>query len=233
MKELELNGWNTLRHGGLLLDPQRLRILAEHVPPPLPAYYERELRRFAGAVLEDSANVPEFVSFVLERICGFGPDTGAWQRGAQAGSEWSRRAVTGEAVRPRQIWQGQKGALLPVFLDAEKRLGIGRGRRATSQVLQWLRGGQERLALLTNGRQWRLIFAGLDFDAWCEWDVKLWFEEGALSPQVSALRTLISPSLWTPPDKDSPPPLLQAILDSRKGQAELSAVLGEARPRSR
>ncbi|HOQ72484.1 MAG TPA: hypothetical protein PK933_07095 [Smithellaceae bacterium] len=96
-----------------------------------------------------------------------------------------------------------------------------------SQVIQWLRGGGERLAILTNGRQWRLIFAGLDFDAWCEWDVELWFEEGALSAQVTALRTLLSPALWTPSVKDAPFPLLEAILDSRKGQAELSAILGE------
>ena len=63
--------------------------------------------------------------------------------------------------------------MLPVFIDTESRLGIGRGTKAASQTLQWLRAGKERLALLTNGRQWRLVFAGLDFDAWCQWDVDL------------------------------------------------------------
>jgi hypothetical protein len=222
-----LEGWDRLRHGGLLLDPPRLSKLSEYVLLPIQTFYDRELRRFAGAVLDDSADVPEFVSFVLQKICGFTSDTGAWRRGNQIGPEWNRRAITGEAVKPRQLWQGPSGGILPVFIDKEKRLGIGRGRRATSQVLQWLRAGSERLALLTNGRQWRLIFTGLDFDAWCEWDVDLWFEEGDLSPQISTLRTLISPRLWTPVDKDSFAPLLQAILDSRKGQAELSAVLGE------
>ena len=102
---------------------------------------------------------------------------------------------------------------------------------------------------MTNGRQWRLVFAGLDHDAWCEWDLDLWFEEGALSPQVTVLRTLLRPELWTPPsegaageglasggptgtgpggtDPAPPPPLLQCIRDTRKGQAELSGVLGE------
>ncbi|MEZ5285568.1 MAG: hypothetical protein R2712_12350 [Vicinamibacterales bacterium] len=42
-----------------------------------------------------------------------------------------------------------------------------------------------------------------------------------------ALRTLLQPALWTPTVKGQAPPLLQAVLDSRKGQAELSAVLGE------
>ena len=48
-----------------------------------------------------------------------------------------------------------------------------------------------------------------------------------VAPQVAALRTLLQPALWTPEKKDATPALLQAILDSRKGQAELSAVLGE------
>ena len=94
-------------------------------------------------------------------------------------------------------------------------------------MLGWLRAGNDHLALVTNGRQWRLLFAELDYDAWCEWDLDLWFEEGTLSPQVTALRTLLSPALWTPESEDGAPPLLQAIRDTRKGQAELSEVLGE------
>ena len=62
-----------------------------------------------------------------------------------------------------------------------------------SPVLGWLRAGNDQLALLTNGRQWRLLFAGLDYDAWCEWDLELWFDEGELAPQVTALRTLLNP----------------------------------------
>ena len=116
---------------------------------------------------------------------------------------------------------------MPVFLDDGKRLGIGRGRRIVSQVLGWLRAGNDHLALVTNGRQWRLLFAGLDYDAWCEWDLDLWFDEGELSPQVEALRTLLNAELWTPETEDSTPRLLQAIRDTRKGQAELSEVLGE------
>ena len=72
-----------------------------------------------------------------------------------------------------------------------------------------------------------LLFAGLDYDAWCEWDLELWFDEGELAPQVTALRTLINPELWTRESKGSTPRLLQAIRDTRKGQAELSEVLGE------
>ena len=190
-----------------------------------------------------------FVAFVLEQICGFDASTGTWTRGSNVAPAEGRRAVTGETVKPRHLWTGRRGARLPVFLDGGKRLGVGRGRRIVSQVLGWLRTGGDHLALVTNGRQWRLVFAGLDHDAWCEWDLDLWFEEGALSPQVTVLRILLRPELWTPPSEGAagegppsegptgtdpggtgpapPPPLLQYIRDTRKGQAELSEVLGE------
>ena len=220
-------GWDRLRHGGLLLDPTRLRRLDDHVARPLSPWVERELRRRIGLTQSDAESTSDFVAFVLGDVCGFDGRNGAWRRGSQVGTEWTRRGIAGEAIRPRMVWQGGAGALLPVFIDDSSRVGIGRGRRTASQVLQWLRAGDERLALLTNGHQWRLVFAGLDFDAWCEWDIDLWFEEGEPTPQVTALRTLLSWKLWTPPEPQANAPLLQAILDSRKGQAELSAELGE------
>ena len=231
MNSGELQGWDRLRHGGLLLDAPRLRKVAAFAPEPLPSFHAHDLRKRVTALLDagdvKTADVTAFVSFVLQQVCGLTESPGKWQRGSQVPAEWGRVAITGETVKPRQLWHSPRGGRLPVFIDREKRVGVGRGRRATSQLLQWLRAGKEQLALVTNGRQWRLVFAGLDFDAWCEWDIDLWLEEGQLSPQVTALRALLQPALWTPEEKDAPAPLLQAILDSRKGQAELSKVLGE------
>ncbi len=226
-REAGLPGWDRLRHGGLLLDGTRLAALAGHAPAPLDAWTERQLRQRAGAMLDVGADASAFVAFVLEQVCGLDASSGTWTRGSHVPAAWGRRAVTGETVKPRQLWQGRRGARLPVFLDDGKQLGIGRGRRVVSRVLGWLRAGGDHLALVTNGRQWRLVFAGLDYDAWCEWDLDLWFEEGELSPQVTALRTLLLHSLWTPEAEGAEPPLLQAIRDTRKGQAELSEVLGE------
>ena len=226
-----LSAWERLRHGGLLFDGTRLEQLSQFVPPPLDGYTEGQLRKRANAILDGGGDqsrvVSRFVAFVLEGVCGLNGSTGTWERGSSVAPAWRRRAITGETVKPRHVWKGRRGALLPVFIDGGTRLGIGRGRRVVSQVLGWLRAGGEHLALLTNGRQWRLLFAGLDYDAWCEWDLDLWFDEGELSPQVTALRTLLNPELWTPESKGAPPPLLQAIRDTRKGQAELSEVLGE------
>ena len=94
-------------------------------------------------------------------------------------------------------------------------------------MVEWLRKSQQKFALLTNGVQWRLIHAGPDYEAWCEWDIALWFEEGEPSDQVRALLHLLSPKALTPPKEGEPAPLVAAIQDTRKGQAELSANLGE------
>ena len=218
--------WGDLRHGGLLLDGARLQALSRQVPR-LHEYVEGRLRQRAGELLDGDGDASEFVAFVLERVCGLDASTGVWSRGSRVAPDWGRRAVTGETVKPRHLWEGRRGGRLPVFLDDGKHLGIGKSRRMVSQVLGWLRTGNEHLALVTNGRQWRLLFAGLDYDAWCEWDLDLWFREGELAPQVTALRVLLCPELWTPPAEDAPTPLLQAVRDTRKGQAELSEVLGE------
>ena len=223
----DLPGWELLRHGGLLLDPPRLREIATHVAANLDPYVERDLRKRVTGLLDDGTDLSEFVAFVLEQACGFGPQAGRWLRGPSIGREYSRVAITKETIRPRHLWLGPNEAMLPVFIDTEKRLGIGKGRRGVSHALQWLRASGRRLALVTNGRQWRLVFAGLDFDAYCEADSELFFEEGSAAPQLAALRTLLQPDIWTPLAKEGVAPLEQAILDSRKGQAELSAVLGE------
>ena len=226
-----LPGWEDLSHSGLLLDAARLAELARHTPAPLGNYVEEKLRRRAIALFNgaqtDSAEVARFVAFVLEEVCGFDAATGVWQRGSHVPPAEGRRIVTGETVKPRHLWKGPRGARLPVFLDDAARLGIGRSRRAVGQALAYLRAGREHLALLTNGRHWRLLFAGMDFDASCQWDAESWFAQGELAPQVTALRTLLQPKLWTPPAQDAAPPLLQGIRDTRKGQAELSEVLGE------
>jgi hypothetical protein len=227
MSTTDLPGWELLRHGGLLLDPPRMREIATYMPANLDPHVEHDLRKRVTGLLDDGTDISEFVAFFLERACGFGPQAGRWLRGPNIGSEYSRVAITKETIKPRHLWLGPNGAMLPVFIDTEKRLGIGKGRRSVSHALQWLRTSGRRMALVTNGRQWRLVFAGLDFDAYCEADTELFFEEGSAAPQLLALRTLLQPEIWTPGSTDGVPPLEQAVLDSRKGQAELSAVLEE------
>ena len=100
--------------------------------------------------------------------------------------------------------------------------------RSVARVVEWLRKSQQKVALLTNGTQWRLIHAGADYEAWCEWDISLWFDEGEPGDQVQALLHLLSPRALTPPAEGRPAPTpIAAIQETRKGQAELSSSLGE------
>lgn len=115
MSVASLPGWDRLRHGGLLLDAPRLEVVARLEPPALSRYHEEELRRQAAALLAGEAETSAFVTFVLERICGFEPGEGSWLRGPVVGSEWSRRTPTGETAKPRHIWRGPNSAILPVL----------------------------------------------------------------------------------------------------------------------
>jgi len=223
--------WASLKHGGLLIGPSALR---EYFPEPAAglSYRESEALRRALSRWESETEDGErgLLSTVLEELCGFNDhEGGQWLRGTHVPRDWTRHSVTGEAIKPRQLWQGPGEARLPVFVETggKARLGIGRGRRTVSRALEWLRATGEPLALVTNLRQWRLLYAGLDFHAWAESDVDLWFEGGLPGPQITALRTLLSPRTLIPEHEDATGPLLAAIQASRKGQAELSGELGE------
>ncbi len=93
---------------------------------------------------------------VLDKVLGLGLGvgwgSGAWAKGGALSAEWTRRSGTGEALRPRRVWQGPRGAVMPVFFDDQgKRLGVGKGRRAAARVVEWLRRTEQRLALLAPG----------------------------------------------------------------------------------
>jgi hypothetical protein len=223
--------WASLKHGGLLIGPSALR---EYFPEPAPEllYRESEALRRALSRWESGTADGErgLLATILEELCGFNDDAGGqWFRGTHVPRDWTRHSVTGEAIKPRQVWQGPGQARLPVFVETggKARLGIGRGRRTVSRALEWLRATGEPLALVTNLRQWRLLYVGRDFHAWAESDVDLWFEGGLPGLQITALRTLLSPRTVVPEDEDGTAPLLAAIQASRKGQAELSGELGE------
>lgn len=211
--------WSSLRHGGMLIAASRL---ADHFPaelPPLSRYVADRLRS-AVQLQKESGSRPsgEFLDVVLEDVLAL--DSSWWSKASAVDSKWSHRATTGELLKPRRVWESPEGTKLFLFAVDSARLGIGHGRRDAARVVEWLRRSSQPFALLTNGRQWRLIHAGADYDAWCEWDIDFWFEEGQPGPQLEALRILLS--------RDSlESKLREAIAATRRGQAELSDSLGE------
>ena len=220
--------WSNLRHGGLLFDLSRLSKLLVRDIEPLRNFDEDRLRRRIIAFTDSPhTNRNDFVTFILESICGFTSLAGQWLRGTEVSAKWSRKALTGQILKPKHLWLGLRGGLLPVFIEDVPRIGIGKGKKAVSDALQWLRASEHSIALITNGHEWRLVFAGLDYEAYCEWDIGQWLSEGRESPEFLGLRALLDPEIWSEPAAKQTPPIVAAINDSRKGQAELSQVLGE------
>lgn len=224
--DANLEGWDGLRHGGLLLDARRqVEIAALVKSVPLSGRLENELRKHVAIVVSGDKTATEgWVPFVLGEVCGFN-GCGSWQR--QVPTEIGRRTPLGETAKPQYLWTAPSGGEMAVFIDYRRTQGRGVDRRMASRALYWLRATGRHLAVLTNGRYWRLVFAGLDFDAFCEWDADLWFEGDSMSPQGMLLRRLLHPQVWTPKTEGEVAPLLKAILDSRRGQADLSIVMGE------
>ena len=219
--------WSSLKHGGLLIAPARLAHYFSTEKPELSSYWAGRLRSAVQAQqdAEKLGAQAALLDTVLEGILQL--PALEWKKASAVGAEWGHRLITGENLKPRRLWLGSNAAVLPVFDDDVKQIGVGTGRRSIARVVEWLRKSQQKLALLTNGVQWRLIHAGPDYEAWCEWDIALWFEEGEPSDQVRALLHLLTPKALTPPKEGEPAPLVGAIQDTRKGQAELSANLGE------
>ncbi|HZZ81778.1 MAG TPA: hypothetical protein VFE62_24970, partial [Gemmataceae bacterium] len=93
-------------------------------------------------------------------------------------------------------------------------------------MLELLRGTGHRLGLLTNGQQFRLVYAGLDFESWCEWESDRWFDDGEGTEELLGFRQLLAPQplreVTVGVEK-----LLDAVEESRKRQADLSSVLRE------
>lgn len=225
--------WERLRHEGLLLDAQRLATLNAQKLADFDSWRTDVLRRWVDEFITSQetkgevrkAEISEFVHHVLTEVCGF--DAAGCVRGNAVSPQYRRVVLDGTKMSPALIWNGSNGGQMPVFVHVDSSLRTAKGRQALSRVLQWLRKGGEPLALLTSGQEWRLVFTGLDFEAWCEWDISLWFEDGHPSPQVDALRRLLSPVLWTPEQPGRNAPLHASILESRNGQSELSSRLGE------
>ncbi len=221
------NWWSSLKHGGLLIAPSKLMECFPYGTFPLRRDKTEALRRSVTLARAGGSDATSrLLDTVFDEVLGLSPD--GWKKGNAVDASWGHKMANGRSVKPRRIWMAPNGWTFPVFVTEDsQRLGIGRGRREISLVVEWLRRTGRLIALITNGVQWRLIHAGSDYEAWCEWDVEFWFESGNPAPQLDALRILLGSDSLTAAEPDELPALVQAILASRQGQAELSTLLGE------
>lgn len=235
--------WSRLRHQGLLLSPVVLMDRFPVMPAGIPWQKAQALRdaytRFHAQTTPVDSNgkerleerpVLEWVDALLGSCLGY--ENGRLAKTNEIPKNLRTMVRIGnrtENLRPHRVLfvedTNSKAALL-IAADTSAQVGRGRGRNTYARFLELLRGTGSRLGLLTNGRQFRLVYAGLDFESWCEWEAERWFEDEDGADELAGLRLLLGPDSVKPGDSGSPY-LLEAVEESRKRQADLSSVLRE------
>ncbi len=230
--------WSRLRHQGLLLSPVVMIERFPDAPPTVPFYTKERLRdaknRFSTKLGEseerDQAAVLAFVDTLLENFVGHPSARLVKQHSIpEKYTVAVRIGSRSDTLRPHRILFADEKAETSALLfmaDSSPHVGRGRGRTVYSRFLELLRGTGHRLGLLTNGQQFRLVYAGLDFESWCEWETDRWFDDGEGTEELLGLRQLLSPESLKPV-KEGVSGLLDAVEESRKRQADLSSVLRE------
>lgn len=231
--------WLDLRHNGLVVAPA---MLEEYFPngPVIPRSYTYQHLRERYAVFEtwcqslraytqgaDHAPLYTWLDSVLDTFLGH--EQARWQKGSHVSSNWKYETLQHERLSPQRVLfrtSNQREPALFVRVEQTRQLNQGQGRTAYSKLLELLRAKNVKLGLLTNGRQFRLCYAGLDYDSWVEWDTEAWFSEEELRRQLHGFYTLLGPEGMNPRGLYSFP-LLEAAEASRTRQGDLSAVMGE------
>src|SRR6266496_1501854 len=231
--------WADLRHNGLVVAPA---LLEEVFPggPDVPKWFSYQRLRERYTAFEtwcqrekafepgsDSRPLYAWLDGVLDIFLGH--EAARWQKGSTVSSQWTYETLMQERLRPHRILfcdSTQKEPALFIWIEPTRQLGQGHGRTAYSKLLELSRAKNVKLGLLTNGRQFRLCYAGLDYDSWAEWNVEDWFAEEELRRQLHGFYTLLGP-IGINPRNGYTFPLLEAAEASRTRQGELSSVLGE------
>jgi len=225
--------WGRLRHGGLLLSPV---VLGEYLPEG-PADLKKdayEKLRDSFTIFEanhdtrkkgDNSSLFRWLDSVFEGLLEY--QAPLWLKETKIPDRFKAQSATGERLRPDRVLLivGEKPRFLVKIDTDNDRIGMGRGRTEYSKFITLLRGTKVPFGILTNGYQFRLVYAGMDHDSWAEWDATQWFDEAG-EALVAGFIELLGRRATTPYEKDDFP-LLQRVLESRTRQGELSQVLGE------
>jgi len=228
--------WSELRQSGMLLSPA---VLPEYLPDTLPEISNDKYMRLRDAYLKfqswvdgtskkDTTPLYQWIEAVL--ISFLDHDQRSWQKGSLVSEIFKVQSITKEKLRPNWVylWTGRESE--PRFLmkidTTSKHVGMGRGRHEYGKFVELLRGTGVSTGIITNGLQFRLVYAGLDYDCWVEWEVERWFEDALGMTQLVGFSLACGP--WATDHRDDIKfPLHKAIQESRSRQGELSQVLGE------
>lgn len=223
---IDFDTWVELRQGGRLLERSAIESLPEADPVKF-GLTDRLRDALIPVIAGHALQGEEFgalLDVVLEDACGL--RTG-WRKGPAIGSADAEKLLDGTILKPRRLLSLAKELTLAVFTADMDRLVLHKGRRSVAQVVEYLRRRKLLLGLLTNGREWRLIFADPDNLAWVEWSADRWLDADHLHLTFALLRRLLSPKSLSPGTGGTPSLLVTAIRATRRGQSRLSKELGE------
>jgi hypothetical protein len=228
--------WSELNHSGMFLSPAVIREFLPEGPSPVDSDAYKKLRdaytafeAWSGSRQErDNTGLYRWLDAVFEQFLGY--PAGLWQKETGIHRNFKFQTSIGEQLRPNRVLLQKGKTLTPWFfikVDTGKgRLGMGKGRVEFSKFLTLLGGTGTQLGIFTNGHQFRLVFVGMDYDCWVEWDAARWFEEESGIGQLEGFAALCGKNGTYETDEEEFP-LLNAVLKSRTRQGELSQVLGE------
>ncbi|MBU4501156.1 MAG: hypothetical protein KKA79_01075 [Nanoarchaeota archaeon] len=230
--------WSELNHGGMLLSPAILKEFLPDGPPQIDIDSYKELRDAYTAFeswserkeeeASDNVGLYRWLDAVFDQFLDY--PSMLWQKENVVSDRFKFQTSAGERLRPNRVlldkgMQNYHRYLIKID-TREGRLGMGKGRVEYSKFLTLLRGTGVRFGIFTNGYQFRLIYVGMDYDCWVEWDATRWFEEESGIAQLAGFVALCGENATYRTDEDEFP-LLTAVLNSRTRQGELSQVLGE------
>jgi len=229
--------WSELNHGGMFLSPAVLKEFLPDGPEEIDPDSRKYVRlRDAFAAFESFCQQEDtngndglyrWVRFIFDEFLEY--PSMFWQRGGDVSDRFKYNSAT-DRLRPNWVLLDKGIADHPRFLvnisTRKGRLGMGKGRVDYSKFLTLLRGTKVQFGVLTNGFQFRLVFAGMDYDCWVEWDASRWFEEENSLSILAGFQALVGKYATYKTDEDEFP-LKTAVINSRSRQGELSQVLGE------
>lgn len=227
----QFSWWTELTHSGILISVPVLTEVFSEATVNSEDWRYRRLRDHYNIFCskeathsKDTHPMHDWITHIFEDFLGH--DETRWLKGSSIPKYFSILSRLGTLLKPRRVLVDENHqSLLLLQADQSPRLGLHKGRRSYSQFIELLRRTNVSLGILTNGHQIRLVYAGLDHDAWTQWQVDNWFDEGDIRHQLDGFVTLLSPKAFEV--KDSTFPFLHAVTLSRTRQADLADVLGD------
>ena len=231
--------WSELRHGGILISPVLVltTTLYFHNINELENYkynYLRDKYTSFEASRHNEEDVTQietevinrWIDYVLEVLLAHNINN--ISKGKNIDKKYKVRTIFGNLLQADRVIysdESKENPMLLVSIQKVEKIGIGKGKKACSDFIDLLRETGVKVGLITNGVQFRVCYAGIDYDAWSEWDASMWFIEAEWRKQLDGFIAILGQNGLSFDGETTK--LKKAIEESRNKQSEISGILGQ------